>query len=358
MLCGSDVALGLDARARGPAQRVLAVRRGAPPRVGHPRHPRAPEDFFASYWRYQRWVVGGDPYFSPNLSLAQPGADAAAPHEPTAAERMSVPLGRDFKVFRSRVDAAEAGMLAEHLPRHRRPTSGRCGPSTRPTPGRSRCETVNWFLPDIDSPFYGGINTALRMADKLARDHGVENRFVVSAPAQRGVLPLRHRRRVPRPGAVADRRSHDGSTRCDLETLPAGRRRRSPRSGPPPTRSRSSRRTRRKFYLIQDFEPMFYPAGTLYALAEETYRARPLRPLQHRAHARALRDALRRQGHVVHARGRPDGVPRRGSPLERTRRPGHGVPLRPPGPLAELLGARRRSRWRSSSDGSATACAS
>ncbi|KKK47215.1 hypothetical protein LCGC14_3157440, partial [marine sediment metagenome] len=31
-------------------------------------------------------------------------------------------------------------------------------------------------------------------------------------------------------------------------------------------------RTRRKFYLIQDFEPMFYPAGTVYALAEQTYR--------------------------------------------------------------------------------------
>jgi glycosyltransferase involved in cell wall biosynthesis len=29
---------------------------------------------------------------------------------------------------------------------------------------------------------------------------------------------------------------------------------------------------RRKFYMIQDFEPMFYPAGTSYALAEESYR--------------------------------------------------------------------------------------
>jgi glycosyltransferase involved in cell wall biosynthesis len=28
----------------------------------------------------------------------------------------------------------------------------------------------------------------------------------------------------------------------------------------------------RGFYLVQDFEPMFYPAGALYALAEETYR--------------------------------------------------------------------------------------
>ncbi|MGI9579365.1 MAG: glycosyltransferase family 4 protein, partial [Microthrixaceae bacterium] len=29
---------------------------------------------------------------------------------------------------------------------------------------------------------------------------------------------------------------------------------------------------RRRFYLVQDFEPGFYPGGTLFALAEETYR--------------------------------------------------------------------------------------
>ena len=33
-----------------------------------------------------------------------------------------------------------------------------------------------------------------------------------------------------------------------------------------------ARQTRRRFYLVQDFEPMFYPAGTSYALAEESYR--------------------------------------------------------------------------------------
>src|SRR4029453_16167796 len=30
--------------------------------------------------------------------------------------------------------------------------------------------------------------------------------------------------------------------------------------------------TPRKFYLVQDYEPMFYPAGTQFALAEESYR--------------------------------------------------------------------------------------
>jgi hypothetical protein len=29
---------------------------------------------------------------------------------------------------------------------------------------------------------------------------------------------------------------------------------------------------KRKFYLVQDFEPMFYPASTLYALTEESYK--------------------------------------------------------------------------------------
>jgi glycosyltransferase involved in cell wall biosynthesis len=32
------------------------------------------------------------------------------------------------------------------------------------------------------------------------------------------------------------------------------------------------RNTARKFYLIQDFEPLFYPAGSTYAQAEMTYR--------------------------------------------------------------------------------------
>jgi len=36
------------------------------------------------------------------------------------------------------------------------------------------------------------------------------------------------------------------------------------------------RERERKFYLIQDFEPMFFPAGTLYALTEEVLQARPV----------------------------------------------------------------------------------
>ena len=78
MLCGSDVALGLDA--------VLAGKRNVCTPFANVRHlesatrgkgvvPAA--DFFASYWRYQHWVSAGDP-----VLLAEPvaqlvGASAA-----------------------------------------------------------------------------------------------------------------------------------------------------------------------------------------------------------------------------------------------------------------------------------------
>ena len=235
-----------------------------------------PADFFASYWRYQLWIFGGDPYFSPNLSLgSRDAARCGRRHEPSAADRLSVPLGPQLRGLPpDRRDAGEADMLA-----------GMCRATDADVAGgRRRCHaanaepfpvrTVNWFLPDIDSPFYGGhqhrpahrrprwpATTASRTGSSSSAD-GPTRAFFRSALAAA----------FPALAAVADR-VHDGSyashrSGCPRPTC------RSPPCGPRPTRWRSSRTRRRKFYLVQDFEPMFYPAGTLYALAEETYRAR------------------------------------------------------------------------------------
>jgi glycosyltransferase involved in cell wall biosynthesis len=129
--------------------------------------------------------------------------------------------------------------------------------------------TVNWFLPDIDSPFYGGINTALRIANTLARDHGVENRFVVIGAGPEGFFRSALAAAFPAlasaPIVFSDGSyaSIDAAPPCDvaIATLWTTAYAVTMFSG-----------TKRKFYLVQDFEPMFYPAGTLYALAEETYR--------------------------------------------------------------------------------------
>src|SRR5262249_18212125 len=130
-------------------------------------------------------------------------------------------------------------------------------------------KVVNWFLPDLDSPFYGGVNTVLRLADHLRRTHGVDNRFVFWAtpnePFFRSAIAaafpdLAHSEIVFHD---ASRASVDAVPSADVAvaTLWATAYSVAQFTGAP-----------RRFYMIQDFEPMFYPAGTLYALAEESYR--------------------------------------------------------------------------------------
>ncbi len=116
---------------------------------------------------------------------------------------------------------------------------------------------------------------------------------------------------------------------------------------------------RRKFYLIQDFEPMFYPAGTLYALAEESYRL-GLYGICNTEHMGSLYG--QRYGGkgmsfqpaidptVFHAEGRT---------FERTLDEVATVFVYARGlATGGTAGSWRRSRSRSSRTGSATACAS
>ncbi|MDQ1433106.1 MAG: O-antigen biosynthesis protein, partial [Actinomycetota bacterium] len=267
-LCGSDVALGIDA--------VIAGRRNVCTPFAGVHHLESatrgtnvpPADFFASYWRYQRWVSGGDPYFSPNLSIASRRPALRSPHERTAADRMSETLGRAIKVFRMQNDAAEAAMLATTF----RATDADAR-AVQATHELNRApqepKTINWFLPDIDSPFYGGVNTVLRLADHLAVTHGVENRFVFWAAPNEAFFRSAITAAFPSL-AHSPIVFHDAS-RASLELVP-------PADAAVATLWATAYSVaqfpaaRRKFYMIQDFEPMFYPAGTSYALAEESYR--------------------------------------------------------------------------------------
>ncbi len=104
--------------------------------------------------------------------------------------------------------------------------------------------------------------------------------------------------------------------------------------------------------MIQDFEPMFYPAGTLYALAEESYRLglyglcnteHMLQLYEERYGGRGTSFEPAIDPTIFHAEGRRS---------DRTLRSGgDGVRLRAPGSLAELLASSRSSRSRSSSSG-------
>jgi GT2 family glycosyltransferase/predicted SAM-dependent methyltransferase len=267
-LCGSDVALGIDAVIAG-YRNVCTPFAGVKHLESATRGTDVPSrDFFTSYWRYQRWVSGGDPYFSPNLSIAEREPTLRSVHERTAADRMSVTLGREIKVFRMQSDASEATMLASTF----RVTDAdaravRAAHDANLAPRAPR--TVNWFLPDIDSPFYGGINTVLRLADHLARTNGVESRFVFwSAPNEpffRSAIAAAFPglANVPIEFHDASRASLARVSEADAAVATLWATAYSVAQFP---------HTGRRFYMIQDFEPMFYPAGTLYALAEESYR--------------------------------------------------------------------------------------
>ena len=217
-LCGSDVVLGFDMRFRG-LRSVVTPFAGVRHLESATRGVHVePEDFPASYWRYQKWLRGGDPYFSPNLSLLDRVPALRPKNEPSPLSVVAGALGRDFTVFRQRTSEAESLWLAD-LCRADEGLRGRVEAGHRAEAAPFDVRTVNWYIPDIDSPFYGGINTAFRMADHLARTHGVENRFVVMAAPNDAFLRSALAAAFPR---LADAPIHffDGGTGARLDGIP------------------------------------------------------------------------------------------------------------------------------------------
>lgn len=126
----------------------------------------------------------------------------------------------------------------------------------------------NWYLPSFDNPFYGGIMTILRLADYLYRIHGIKQRFLICGSAKEEEVrtnlvsafeQLAHAEVLilDSTEAIINIPASDYSIATLWTTAYV---------------LVSVRNTGYKFYMIQDFEPAFYPAGSTYAQAELTYR--------------------------------------------------------------------------------------
>lgn len=137
--------------------------------------------------------------------------------------------------------------------------------------GRVDVRTVVWFLPGFAHAFYGGVHTILRFADGFTRYYGVRNTFVIVDDGV-GVGAAGYQARIgaafPGLGGAQVCVVSGGQGVVDL---------------PPADVCVATlwstayevlrfNRTRRKCYFIQDFEPMFYPAGSISAQIEATYR--------------------------------------------------------------------------------------
>ncbi len=270
-LCGSDVVLGLRARQLG-YRNVVCAATPVKHRESATRGPHVPEgDVFASYWSYQRYLMGGDPYFSPVLSAHHTEPVQRGEERPNVLRQLSGMLGRSMEVFYQRTDPEEANALALASKADRSLTET-VREQHRRIQGRHEVSTINWFVPEIQNPFYGGIHTVFRLADHLAVHHGVENRFMVMTG------PMDHDERWYRSGIAAAFESLGSSPITYHDSFAF-----EPDDVPPADAAIATMWTTayfaasapaqaRRFYLIQDYEPMFYPAGTLHALAEHTYR--------------------------------------------------------------------------------------
>jgi glycosyltransferase involved in cell wall biosynthesis len=136
---------------------------------------------------------------------------------------------------------------------------------------RGTVNSATWFLPRFEHALFGGVYTILRLMSWMREHHDVEHRLVLfdgleaTDPVIRGmvrdafpnlgdidiVLP-------PRTGLLVDELPPTDIAVCSLWSSAYALAR--------------FNATSAKFYMVQDFEPSFYAAGTPFALAEATYR--------------------------------------------------------------------------------------
>ena len=130
-------------------------------------------------------------------------------------------------------------------------------------------QSLNWFVPHFDHVLRGGIRTIIAFADYFRQAKGVRNRIIVYGRRSTDPSAYHQQIQVAFPDFPAeDVLAYSGD---DPAMLP-------PADAAIATLWTSAYHVLRvndttaKFYLVQDYEPLFYSAGTMSALIEATYR--------------------------------------------------------------------------------------
>lgn len=133
--------------------------------------------------------------------------------------------------------------------------------------------SINWFIPAMVHPLYGGVRTILRFASRLQDAHGIEARIVLYDYGHSDLDKLQKRMESAFPTSAPrvffhPRRKSEEAPAADVCVASSWI------SAYLVSRVNN---TRAKFYMIQDYEPLFYEAGTRFGLADATYRLGLLR---------------------------------------------------------------------------------
>jgi len=131
-------------------------------------------------------------------------------------------------------------------------------------------ESVVWLVPYFSHAAFGGIYTILRFASGFA-ERGARTHVVIFDRADADVVALKHQMVASFPNLAdatveafdVDSGSPDALPAADAAICTLW---------PSAYVLLKFNRAKRKYYFVQDYEPLFYPAGPNYALAESTYR--------------------------------------------------------------------------------------
>ncbi len=130
--------------------------------------------------------------------------------------------------------------------------------------------TVNWFfIPSITHPM-GGVSTIFRFARYLVKERKVTNNFILCGNAQFSEKEAAEKITMYVPN-ITEENIFKVSKLEDLKKVPASDIAIATRWDTAFHLLRFNK-TKGKFYFIQDFEPLFFPASLKYMLAESTYR--------------------------------------------------------------------------------------
>ena len=134
--------------------------------------------------------------------------------------------------------------------------------------------SATWFVPSFEHVYFGGIHTIFRFISWMKEERGVESRVVLyELPQHLDDARLRTAISTAFPDLAG----------IDIVLPPRGKAEYVDYAELPPTDIGVAtiwysayallpfNAVRAKYYFVQDYEPAFYPAGTLWALAEATY---------------------------------------------------------------------------------------
>ncbi len=125
---------------------------------------------------------------------------------------------------------------------------------------RKQASVINWFIPSHENPLYAGVYTILRFASRLASFHSIPTRIVIYDRTEDEISNLREKIELLFPAlkGTVSCTALDGGVSIATFWKSAY--------------VVAERRGQAHYYFIQDYEPAFYRAGSLYGLAEHSYR--------------------------------------------------------------------------------------